>query len=448
MKLTPCGNVHRPPDDGSIRQTVLGISGSFLFLASVLACSASFRQPADCVAIEWSGAKRLAGETFSASYVESPELVLSGDQTLLVGAPLLVWDTAGRLATIRSGDSTSVHFAAAQLEAGRDENDLSIQSVTPLPEGVWRMAHVRSAPQPNGGVAFAFVIPPPSAASVEPGQQQVLSTSWRRNAWSSPRPVFQPEASPDWSSVTVSSVSMVQGTPTFLASGLMSGRGALFVIEATDDGWKAKSIRHARRLYPQVGSSLSQGRSTIAFVDADPITGVGAVFVAHLTHLGDSVSAPRQVHLRSTFPATSPRLLRHGASSIALVWLEQRGVSRLLRLFLSEDDGYSWEEQDSLPVPFETRRVSAVSGPDGRINVVTAEDRGEMNRLLVGSWNKTWTVDEWREAGRIVGYPAITRWKSGLVLLWSETGPLTRADGLPRTQYRVGRPGCRGRLTG
>ena len=424
------------------------LNRSLLIIASTLACSRpGVMQSGECVAVGWGEMSPLAGETFSGSYVESPELLFTGDMAWLVGAPLLVWDTAGGIATVKSGDSLSVHFAAARITTNPEESVLRLDEVVPLPGGVWRMAHVKAAPQPNGAIAFAFVIPETPGTTNATSRQEVMSSSWSRNSWTTPRPVLEAEASADWSSVTVSSVSSVNKTPTAVVSGSRASRGALFFLTATNDGWKAKAVRQSRRLYPQMTASSTRGELVIAFVDADPVTGIATVFVTRAANEGDSIGVPKQVLPRSSFPAYSPQLLRISESTIALLWLERRGVTQLVRLFTSLDDGLTWQGQDSLPVPFETNRVSAVSSQGKLLHIVMAEEGSKKERLLIGSWNRAWSVHEWRQAGQIVGYPAIARWHSGLVLLWSEMAELTRNDDLPRTHYRIGKASCSSRLT-
>jgi hypothetical protein len=159
-------------------KTILSsVHGSLLFFASALACSKpGVMQNGECLTIAWSDDRPLTGKSFSASYVESPQLLLTNDLSWLVGAPLLLWDTSGRVATVRSGDSLSVHFAAAPITTSEKDNILLLDEVVPLPGGVWRMANVRAAVQPDGAIAFAFVIPEAPGTTNTVSRREVLSS--------------------------------------------------------------------------------------------------------------------------------------------------------------------------------------------------------------------------------------------------------------------------------
>ena len=371
------------------------------------------------------------GASVSSSYFESPQFVGVGDSIWLIGSPALAWDSSGRVSTTPSGDSVSAHFAAAVLHSGASDS-LAIERLVPLPQGVWRMSLARAAREPNGGVSVVFAIPEVQGR-VGNATDSVLASSWRGGSWTAPRSILGFDANVRWNGTTVSQVAGVGDAPSVAVFGSKAGRSSIFLLTLTSNGWESESRRHPVRLYPQV-LRVAKGPLVVASLDADTVSGVAGVFVAISDGGIDSLRSAVLVSPHARFSAYSPQLVHLGDSTLALAWLES-GSPPVVRLQISRDNARSWQQRDSIVVPFRTRRIAAAPGDDRRLHLVAGEEGGQGNGLFVATWNGSWKGSDQSLRGRLVGYPSVIVMRSRAYVFWSEAGPHDATDGLPRTFY-------------
>jgi hypothetical protein len=410
----------------------------------LMAFAFSIRLPSQspCVEFEWTTPRTLSGPHGARVYVESPEIITSGDSVFLLSRLAFMTKPSGEALVVHSNDTLTPLLAGVRTEL-RSDLSLAPSEAISLPPNTWRMTAVRAARDTNGALNVAWRVPPwPNDTAF--GPSVVWFSSARKGGWSRPRPILTALDHVTWMETRISSVTRSLQKPLVAVS--KTEGDTLVLVSLAAETSKPKRVLFPNHIYSQVAQGSTDQDLIVAYINSDWRHPNNALFTARSSDEGEHWQLGQALTSRYQ-EAYAPRLLRSSEGNLHLLWLQKDRASggETIEISTSQDGGSRWRKGRSLPLKYSPWNFSAAVDGDGLVHLTFggSPTSGQSPEHFI--WNGSeWISDPLgRSHDFLVPGPSLAVVKRNtIVVFWGVAASQTSVS---ITLYTIGRPVCRAR---